>query len=236
MPTFSSSSSIGEKPEDAPIDGDPVDEGQDDDVIAHGRLMSAPPLITLTSAPRKEGPEYHSFQQSHEVYAKYFFDDDKTTRISRNSSETTGDDTFRGYSCATNDDEEHSSIATAGTSNTPASRHRSALPESISWRVARSWELIADNLEAVGVKFFLLLFEEHPELLELFHFGGTDLSTATSLPAPLKLHALVVMQTLGECVSGKVKVEDLVPKLRAIGQAHATSGVQDYHYPIMLRS
>lgn len=82
-------------------------------------------------------------------------------------------------------------------------------------------------------QFFLLLFEEHPELLELFHFGGTDLSTATSLPAPLKLHALVVMQTLGECVSGKVKVEDLVPKLRAIGQAHATSGVQDYHYPIM---
>ena len=37
-------------------------------------------------------------------------------------------------------------------SNVQSSR---ALPESISWKVSRSWALISSNLEKVGVDFFV---------------------------------------------------------------------------------
>jgi hemoglobin-like flavoprotein len=108
------------------------------------------------------------------------------------------------------------------------------MPESITWRVAHSWRLISDRIDQIGVRFFLQMFEARPELLEMFHFGGMDIfGSDADLPAPLKAHAIVVMRTIGECVSGNIKIEAAIPKLRSIGQVHAISGVQDYHYNVV---
>jgi hemoglobin-like flavoprotein len=89
------------------------------------------------------------------------------------------------------------------------------------------------------VDFFLRVFDERPDFLELFRFGGATFPRnehgQRDIPAPLKKHALTVMKTIGECVSGLSRFEDLVPKLRSMGQVHATVGVQSHHYDVVLR-
>lgn len=82
-----------------------------------------------------------------------------------------------------------------------------ALPENISWRVARSWELLKENLEEVGIDFFLHMFDQNPEFLELFRFGpdvlllrNKDLQNQRTLPKALRAYALIVMETLGQNV------------------------------------
>ena len=164
--------------------------------------------------------------------------DDLDELISRprtvDSSNHSVDDHLHGDQNSTDNDHHSVSTGTITTQNTNPQNY-SALPESISWRVARSWQLISENMEDIGVRFFVQMFESHPELLTLFHFGGMDISTKsqTKLPAPLKHHALLVMRTLGECVAGNIKIEDIIPKLRSIGHVHASSGVMEFHYNIL---
>jgi len=136
--------------------------------------------------------------------------------------------------------EEDNTTTTTTAEQQSSTRTRHALPENISWRVAHSWELLTDDLEAVGVDFFLRMFDENPEFLHLFHFGRDVLSARNSqgkrvLPRALRAHALIVMRTLGDCVAGATSMEELVPKLRAIGKVHARVGVQQHHYDVLFR-
>jgi len=109
------------------------------------------------------------------------------------------------------------------------------LPESISWRVSKSWSLLEDRLEEVGCDFFMNMFDENPSILHLFHFASVyefsvDENTGERiLPAQLRAHAVIVMQTLGNCVSGGTQLSDVVPKLRSIGAVHKRVGVQVRH-------
>ena len=148
----------------------------------------------------------------------------------RSSSHHVGDDSSHEFS-SENDSHQHTPSTT---------KHGHALPENIAWRVARSWELLEDDLEAVGVDFFLRMFDENPELLALFRFGPEvlrqmDANGERTLPKALQSHALIVMETLGQCVAGDTTMAQLVPKLRAIGKVHARVGVEDYMYNVLFQ-
>jgi len=171
---------------------------------------------------------------------------------SHNSSDTPGSDRNN-----IDDDSDDRKFRTSSSSHSSSSsskrlrRQHAAFPESISWRVSYSWDLLSSNLEKVGVDFFLRLFEERPDLLELFRFGGIALNADNSnnnsdsdgnrhqqghqLPPALKNHALIVMETLGECVAGLTQLDEIVPKLRAIGKVHEGAGVRDEHYDVLFK-
>lgn len=128
----------------------------------------------------------------------------------------------------------------------PTSTTSSSLPESIAWRVTRSWELVADKTEKVGVDFFLRLFEEHPQATDLFRFGGDILAliqrdangrlvSTKNVPRALRVHAKKVLDTVGVCVGGMSHLPDLVPTLRSLGKFHASIGVQPFHYDAIYR-
>lgn len=114
------------------------------------------------------------------------------------------------------------------------------VPSSISIKVARCWELLSaeDRLEEVGEKTFMRMFQERPDLLELFGYGGLCddvLGQDRELPKGLKLHSHIVIRTIGECVSVKNKMETMVPFLRSIGDKHTVAGVEDSHYELLFR-
>lgn len=131
------------------------------------------------------------------------------------------------------------------------------IPESASWRVERSWQLLSDRLEELGVEFIVRLFDEFPHLLGLFPFGTTVASSAALADRSAKVdevaeaaarrrkalrtssvvknHARLVMGAVGNCVAGLSDVEALVPHLRALGRMHEGVGVQPAHYDAFFR-
>lgn len=115
------------------------------------------------------------------------------------------------------------------------------LGENIS-RVERSWLVISERnrIGAVGLKFFLKLFDEHPEVVELFPFGEDSKDPKTGklkinarTKRHLEAHATAVMGVVGTCVAGLASIEDLVPRLRSVGATHKIAGVQNMHYDIL---
>ena len=112
------------------------------------------------------------------------------------------------------------------------------LPESISWKVTNSWNLVSDKAEKVGVDFFLRLFEEHPQAADLFNFGGKlalGEGEAPVVPKSLRVHARKVMEAVGACVGGLTHLPDLVPILRTLGAFHDSLGVQHFHYDVVYK-
>ena len=104
--------------------------------------------------------------------------------------------------------------------------------------MTRSWDLVADKTEKVGVDFFLRLFQEHPQAADLFKFGGAvvdnlgknEARQEVKVRAALRVHAKKVMETVGVCVAGLTHLPDLVPTLRSLGRMHSSLGVQGFHY------
>jgi Globin len=80
----------------------------------------------------------------------------------------------------------------------------------------------------------LRLFGERPDQLVLFQFGGISLERC-QLPTVLKNHAPTVMSTLGACVAGLTKLDDNMPTLRSLGQAHGVFGIQESHYDVVFQ-
>ncbi|CAB9527030.1 Globin domain protein [Seminavis robusta] len=110
-----------------------------------------------------------------------------------------------------------------------------SLPESIAYRVTVSWDLVKGHTEEVGVDFFLRLFDEHPQTMGLFKFGGVldkeqQKGDKGSVPRSLAIHAKTVMETVGVCVAGLSHLPDLIPTLRSLGKMHGSIGVQAFHY------
>jgi hemoglobin-like flavoprotein len=52
----------------------------------------------------------------------------------------------------------------------------------------------------------------------------------------VKAHALLVIRTIGQCVSGETSLERVVPYLRSIGEKHEIVGVQDSYYEVINRN
>jgi len=109
--------------------------------------------------------------------------------------------------------------------------------------VERSWYLISDRIGDVGLKFFLRMFDEHPDLIRLFPFSEDSVHPQTGklvlnarTEAHVRAHATAVMRVVGTCVAGLTSIEDLIPRLRHVGETHKTVGVQSLHYDILYRS
>ena len=111
-------------------------------------------------------------------------------------------------------------------------------------KVERSWFVIADSgkIAQVGERFFLTMFDEYPDLLHLFPFSddaydehGRLKKLNKSVRLHIRAHASAVMRVVGTSVAGLTNIEDLVPRLRAVGATHKTVGVQSFHYDILFR-
>lgn len=106
------------------------------------------------------------------------------------------------------------------------------LPTSIRIRVLESWELVEQDLDQLGMDFFLTIFRKHPQMKDLFRFGGTK---TEDLPknAMLQAHANGVMKTVGVALAGLEDVEALIPVLRNLGLRHSQVGVMPEHYDVI---
>mmetsp|Transcript_18200 Transcript_18200/g.37104 ORF Transcript_18200/g.37104 Transcript_18200/m.37104 type:complete len:146 (+) Transcript_18200:151-588(+) len=62
-----------------------------------------------------------------------------------------------------------SSSVSSASANVLTRRH--FLPESVCNRVENSWALVQNDLEELGLEFFLRVFESSPELLALLPYG-----------------------------------------------------------------
>ena len=110
-------------------------------------------------------------------------------------------------------------------------------------KVERSWLIISETnmLGKVGLRAFLRMFDENPELVDVFPFGNESKDSSGKLilnkatRRHIQVHASAVMRTLGTCVAGLTSLEDLVPKLRSVGSTHKIAGVKPMHYEILYR-
>uniref|UniRef100_A0A7S2VCN9 Globin domain-containing protein n=1 Tax=Entomoneis paludosa TaxID=265537 RepID=A0A7S2VCN9_9STRA len=106
------------------------------------------------------------------------------------------------------------------------------LPTSMRQRVLESWHLVENDLDALGMDFFLTIFKKHPALKDLFQFGGLateDLHKSKILQA----HASGVMKTVGVALAGLEDMESLIPVLRNLGRIHSLVGVQPGDYDLI---
>jgi len=106
------------------------------------------------------------------------------------------------------------------------------LPEDDRTRVLveRSWALVEQDLEAHGIKFFLKIFEIAPAALQLFSFKD---ERPLESSAGLKVHAMLVMKTVGEAVAGLKDIPALVPVLVNLATRHADFSVKQEHFPVV---
>uniref|UniRef100_A0A7S4N6D6 Globin domain-containing protein n=1 Tax=Odontella aurita TaxID=265563 RepID=A0A7S4N6D6_9STRA len=133
----------------------------------------------------------------------------------------------------------------------------SLVADSAMSRVERSWDIIANDIDAFGINFLARMFLEVPEALALFPFArnpdgtvgvaGVDVSDFGSLdPAilrkvlseskPVVAHSRLVTKEVGRCVLGLHDMDVIVPRLRSLGRMHSASGVQPQHYDIFFRN
>ncbi|KAJ1474763.1 globin-like protein [Baffinella frigidus] len=102
--------------------------------------------------------------------------------------------------------------------------------EKVRLLVEESWGVVEQDLEATGVAFFLKIFEIAPAALQLFGFKD---ETPLSESAGLKLHATLVMRTVGTAVAGLKDIQSLVPTLVELAQRHSGWDVLPEHFPVV---
>jgi len=96
--------------------------------------------------------------------------------------------------------------------------------------VQRTWGIVAEDLQRNGVLLFKELFRMEPAAVHVFPFKD-ELDLYES--APLKSHALGVMNTIGEAVAGLDNMPKLEPVLKELGKKHAKYGVKEAHYDLV---
>ncbi len=114
--------------------------------------------------------------------------------------------------------------SSVGSNSVDSLTRRHFLPESVCNRVENSWALVQNDLEELGLDFFLRVFESSPELLALLPYVQSYLDTPPlerkeklrQCPL-LRVHSVHVMTAVGNCVAGLSDVESLIPSLRSLG-------------------
>ncbi|KAL3921659.1 MAG: hypothetical protein SGILL_002633 [Bacillariaceae sp.] len=98
-------------------------------------------------------------------------------------------------------------------------------------KVKESWDLLKNDLEGLGLDFFVQIFKEFPNLKALFPFGDNCKTEMEMRSNPLlKQHAVLAMQMLGQAVMGLSDTQDMIPKLRQLGRKHTLIGVKPEHF------
>ena len=130
-----------------------------------------------------------------------------------------------------------SSQTSSSSSSSTSHNKRHFLPESICERVEESWSLVSNDIEDLGLRFFLRIFDESPELLTLLPYGRSYLETPPDqrkeklrqCPS-LRVHAIHVMTAVGNIIAGLNDMETVIPSLRSLGKTHRAAGISDEHY------
>ena len=178
-------------------------------------------------------------------------DNPKETPASRNMRSSLANYEIAGYQARLNNNNNNASTSDTDTDpahtvhQLPRTRSREDLVkisnEKIS-RVEKSWYIISSRIGEIGLKVFLRMFQEYPELIKLFPFGADDIDPKTGTlilnnrtKAHVRAHATAVMRVVGTSVAGLTSLEELVPRLRQVGATHKTVGVQSMHYDILFR-
>jgi len=125
---------------------------------------------------------------------------------------------------------------------TSSSNKRHFLPESVCQRVEQSWSLVSDDIEDLGLSFFLLVFEKQPELLTLLPYGRSYLETPPDqrkeklrqCPS-LRVHSIHVMTAVGNVIAGLNDMETVIPALRSLGKTHRAAGISDDNYKSLFK-
>jgi hypothetical protein len=77
-------------------------------------------------------------------------------------------------------------------------RKKVHLKRSTRNKVVECWDLLKDDLQGLGMDFFIQIFREYPHLKELFPFGPSCVTEADMRASKmLQHHALMAMQMLG---------------------------------------
>ena len=98
-------------------------------------------------------------------------------------------------------------------------------------KVMESWDLLKDDLQGLGMDFFIQMFKDYPHLRELFPFGPDIVTEADMRRSKmLQHHALLAMDMLGRATMGLSDMQVLIPKLRQLGRLHTVVGVKAEYY------
>lgn len=100
-------------------------------------------------------------------------------------------------------------------------------------RVQETWRSVKEayKLEHIGLEFYLRLFTDSPELLQLFSFSDIDLSNeAARNDKRLTRQGRVTMEHLDLAVSSLNNLGSIVPALKELGARHVMYKVEEHHY------
>ncbi|KAJ7379983.1 hypothetical protein OS493_012745 [Desmophyllum pertusum] len=101
--------------------------------------------------------------------------------------------------------------------------------------VQETWGLVKSDLEQVGVEFYIRLFKENPDLLQLFSFKDIDNSTEDVMRTDdrLKRQGLVTMQHVDLAVASLNDLGSIVPALKDLGARHTMYKVEEHHFALV---
>ncbi|KAL9952372.1 hypothetical protein ACROYT_G039622 [Oculina patagonica] len=98
--------------------------------------------------------------------------------------------------------------------------------------VQDTWKLVNGDLEQVGLEFYIRLFKENPEVLQLFSFRDVDNSDEDAMRTDtrLKRQGLVTMQHVDLAVASLNDLGSIVPALKDLGARHTMYKVEEHHF------
>lgn len=83
-----------------------------------------------------------------------------------------------------------------------------------------NWDLLKQHVTDVGVITFVSMFEDNPEMKEIFSsFKGKDM-TELHTSGLIRVHALRVMATVDKCIKRLNEPDNLRNLLRSVGKNH----------------
>ncbi|XP_045163876.2 cytoglobin-1-like isoform X2 [Mercenaria mercenaria] len=107
------------------------------------------------------------------------------------------------------------------------------LTDSDKLRIKESWNILKNDVSAVGVVIFLDLFETHPEVQDVFMSFRTKDVSDLEYNKILRAHALRVMGTVDKCIyrlDNRDKLQDL---MMALGMRHVNYSVKIQYIDLM---
>eukprot|EP00897_Mesotaenium_endlicherianum_P007662 jgi/Mesen1/6924/ME000358S06247 len=143
---------------------------------------------------------------------------------------------FCGGSKAEKEEEEHNGAVEAKSEAPEAGAGPKAAvtPEEANLLIT-SWEMVEPDVNLHAMNFFLRIFEIAPQATGLFSFLK-DSKGPLEANVKLQKHAATVLQTAGQAaikLGDAAAVEELVPKLVALGERHKGYGVIAAHFAVV---
>ncbi|CAH3040666.1 unnamed protein product [Porites lobata] len=118
------------------------------------------------------------------------------------------------------------------TTDSKPEKHGPLTPKQILI-VQNTWGIVkgSSDLQQIGIEFYVRLFTDSPELLQLFSFRDIELSEdVLRSDARFKKQSLVTMQHVDLAVTSLNDLGSVVPALKDLGARHSMYKVEEHHY------